>query len=317
MRKLLLCLLFPFLGVAQQTLDSVEQLLERKQYKEAEALIKPYVISNPRHIKSIEMLGDTYAHQAKWDDAIIQYKHLITLEPNQANNQYKYGGALGMKALEVNKISALMLVSDIENAFLKASQLDAKHIDARWALVEFYMQLPGIFGGSIKKSLEYANQLEALSKVDGYLAKGAIYEYDKKSELAEKYYKKAIQVGGSITCYEKLINFYEKQQQPKKAIAVLETSQKEHQRNAAYYQIGKLAAENNIQLKKGKSSLFIYLSRHTPEEKEPKAWANYRLAQIYKHENRKTEALKYIQLAIAELPMIEIFKKENRLIESD
>jgi hypothetical protein len=40
--------------------------------------------------------------------------------------------------------------------------------------------------------LLFANQLEVLSKVDGYLAKGYIHEYDNEPELAEKYYKKAV-----------------------------------------------------------------------------------------------------------------------------
>jgi len=48
----------------------------------------------------------------------------------------------------------------------------------------------------------------------------------------------------------------------------------------------------------------------------PKAWANYRLAQIYKHKKNKTEALKYIDLAIAELPDIKPFKEEKKVIQS-
>ena len=78
---------------------------------------------------------------------------------------------------------------DVKDAFLKAAELDPNHIDTRWALVELYIQLPGIIGGSKSKSFKYANELEALSKVDGYLAKGYIYEYDNEPENAEKYYK--------------------------------------------------------------------------------------------------------------------------------
>ena len=92
----------------------------------------------------------------------------------------------------------------------------------RWAMVELYMQLPGIIGGSKKKSLKYANELENLSKVDGYLAKGYIYEYDNELKLAENYYKKAIIVGGSLTCYDKLTKLYEAENQPIKAIANIE-----------------------------------------------------------------------------------------------
>ncbi|MBP93119.1 MAG: hypothetical protein CMC55_03250 [Flavobacteriaceae bacterium] len=314
MKKLLLCLLVPVLGMAQQALDDVALLLDKKNYKQAETIIEPYALANPTNKRAVELLGDAYGYQAKWDAAIKQYKLLVALEPNEANFHYKYGGAMGMKALEVNKVSALMLIDDVEDAFLKAAELDSKHINTRWALVELYMQLPGIVGGSVKKSLKYANELEALSKVDGDLAKGYIYEYDDEPELAETYYKRAITTGGSITCFEKLANFYEKQQQPDKAIATIEASEKKHKRNAVHYQIGKVAAEYNLQLEKGENCLKRYLANYSVEDGVPKAWANYRLAQIYKHQNRKKEALKHINLALAELPKIEVFSAEKSAI---
>ncbi|SFN92160.1 Tetratricopeptide repeat-containing protein [Bizionia echini] len=314
MKKLLLCLLVPVLGMAQQALDDVALLLDKKNYKQAETIIEPYALANPTNKRAVELLGDAYGYQSKWDAAIKQYKLLVALEPNEANFHYKYGGAMGMKALEVNKVSALMLIDDVEDAFLKAAELDSKHINTRWALVELYMQLPGIVGGSVKKSLKYANELEALSKVDGYLAKGYIYEYDDEPELAETYYKRAITTGGSITCFEKLANFYEKQQQPDKAIATIEASEKKHKRNAVHYQIGKVAAEYNLQLEKGENCLKRYLANYSVEDGVPKAWANYRLAQIYKHQNRKKEALKHIDLALAELPEIEVFSAEKSAI---
>ncbi|WP_417199140.1 tetratricopeptide repeat protein [Bizionia sp.] len=314
MKKLLLCFLFPVFTMAQQTLDDVALLLEQKYYKQAETLVKPYVNANPTNQRAVELLGDAYGYQAKWDAAISQYETLVVMDPNKANFHYKYGGAMGMKALEVNKVSAFMLIDDIEDAFLKAAELDIKHINTRWALVELYMQLPGIVGGSVKKSLKYANELEALSKVDGYLAKGYIYEYDDEPELAETYYKRAITTGGSITCFDKLSSFYEKQQQPEKAIATIEASQKKHERNAVHYQIGKVAAEYNLQLEKGENCLKTYIENYSVEDGVPKAWANYRLAQIYKHQNHKKEALKHINLALAELPEIDVFSVEKAAI---
>ncbi|UPS91950.1 lipopolysaccharide assembly protein LapB [Bizionia sp. M204] len=314
MKKLLLCFLFPVFTMAQQTLDDVALLLEQKYYKQAETLVKPYVNANPTNQRAVELLGDAYGYQAKWDAAISQYETLVVMDPNKANFHYKYGGAMGMKALEVNKVSAFMLIDDIEDAFLKAAELDSKHINTRWALVELYMQLPGIVGGSVKKSLKYANELEALSKVDGYLAKGYIYEYDDEPELAETYYKRAITTGGSITCFDKLSSFYEKQQQPEKAIATIEASQKKHERNAVHYQIGKVAAEYNLQLEKGENCLKTYIENYSVEDGVPKAWANYRLAQIYKHQNHKKEALKHINLALAELPEIDVFSVEKAAI---
>ncbi|MCF7561173.1 tetratricopeptide repeat protein [Sabulilitoribacter multivorans] len=310
MNKFLILLLFPIIVFGQQNLDDVSRLFEKKEFAKAETVLNKFLETNPNNLEVIELLGDAYGHQKKWDDAITQYKKLVKSTPDVANYHYKYGGALGMKALE-NKFKAIGLISDIKSSFLKAAELDKNHIDARWALVELYMQLPGIFGGSTSKALYFAEELENLSKVDGYLAKGYIYEYDNQPELAEKYYKMAIKVGGSLICFEKLTKLYESKNQPQKAIKNIEEAQNKHQRNALHYQIGKVAAEYNIELDKGEECLKAYLKNYSPEDGVPKAWANYRLAQINLHRKNKSEALKYIDLALAELPKIKPFKQEK------
>lgn len=314
MKFFLFFLFLPILAFSQSELQDVEQLLTKKQPAKAEKIIVPYVESNPNDLKAVELLGDTYGQQLNWDGAIKAYKQLVNAKSNNANYYYKYGGAMGMKALTVNKFKAVGMIGDIKEAFLKSAELDPKHIDVRWALVELYMQLPGIIGGSVDKALKYANELEKLSKVDGYLAKGFIYGSDNQPGLAEKNYKMAIKEGGSMTCYEKLTAFYEKQKQPEKAIANIEENHKAHQKNILYYEIGKVAAENNVELQKGEMSLKTYLINFSKEDSIPKAWANYRLAQINKHKKNKTEALKYIDLAITELPNTKLFKEEKTAI---
>ena len=314
MNKFLLLFLLPVFLFGQNHLDNIPALLKEKQFVSAEKIAKNYLINKPNDLKAIEFLGDAQGHQKNWDAAISSYKKLVDKKPNNANYHYKYGGALGMKALSVNKFKALSIIGDVKEAFLKAAELDQKHIETRWALVELYMQLPGIIGGSKSKSLKYANELENLSTVDGYLAKGYIYEYDNEPKLAEDYYKKAINIGGSLTCFDKLTTFYENTNQPQKAIKNIEEAQQKHQRNALHYQIGKVAAEYNVQLQKGEHCLKIYIQNYSPTDGVPKAWAYYRLAQIQTHNNNKPEALKNIHLALTELPKIEVFKTQKEKI---
>ncbi len=314
MNKFLLLLFFPIVVFGQSELDAVDRLFQQKDYPKVEVLLSEYLEEHPDNLNAIELLGDTYGHQKKWDEAITQYKLLVKEHKNIANYHYKYGGALGMKALSVSKLKAVGIIGDVKSAFLRAAELDKHHIDTRWALVELYMQLPGIIGGSKSKSLKYANELEGLSKVDGYLAKGYIYEYDKEPELAEKYYKMAIEEGGSLNCFNKLTELYERQEKPEKAIENIETAQQKHQRNALHYQIGKVAAEYNIQLQKGERCLHVYLDNFSAADGVPKAWAHYRLAQINKHKKNKSKALKHIDLALAELPKIKTFREEKEKI---
>lgn len=310
----LFLLLFPIIMSSQAIYKEVDVLFNEKNYKKAETLLSSYVSNNKNDVKAIELLGDAYGYQKNWDGAIMHFKTLTEVNDTNANYHYKYGGALGMKALQINKMKALTIIGDIKNAFLRAAELDPKHIETRWALVELYMQLPGIIGGSKNKSLKYANELEALSKVDGYLAKGYINEYDDEPELAEFYYKKAINMGGSVTCYDKLTALYEKEKQPKKAVENIEASIKKMDRNAMHYQIGKVCAEYNIQLNKGEQCLQHYIKNYSSKDGVPKAWAYYRLAQINKHKKDKTKALNWINMAISELPKVEVFKTERNEI---
>lgn len=295
---MLLFFLVPIAVFSQSIYDEVPLLFEHKQYKKAEKVMIAYVEENPMDLKAIELLGDAFGYQEKWNEAIKYYQKLVDAEDNNANYHYKYGGVLGMKALSVSKFRALGIIGDVKKSFLRAAELDANHIDTRWALVELYMQLPGIIGGSKKKSLKYAEELEALSQVDGFLAKGYIYEYDNEPELAETFYKMAIDVGGSLTCYQKLTDLYESQNQPVKAITNIETAQQKHNRNALHYQIGKVCADYNIHLEKGERCLNVYIENHSAKDGVPIEWAYYRMAQIHKHRKNKIEALIWIDKAL-------------------
>ncbi|TXG38773.1 tetratricopeptide repeat protein [Seonamhaeicola maritimus] len=299
MNKFIYLLLLPIFGFGQLNIDRAQDLIKKNQFEQAEQILVEYVNGNPNDIQATELLGDAYGHQKKWDEAIEQYKKLVESSPQNANYHYKYGGVLGMKSLSVSKLKALGIIGDVKASFLKAAELDPEHVDVRWALVELYMQLPGIIGGSKSKSLKYASELENLSPVDGYLAKGYIHEYDKEPELAEKYYMQALKIGGSVTCFEKLTSFYENQNEPLKAIGNLEKAYRKHNRNAMHYQIGKVCADYNIQLEKGERCLKAFIKNHSVKDGVPLEWGYFRLAQIRKNKLDKPGALKWINKALA------------------
>jgi len=201
-------LLLSFQMMAETDFEKAEQLFQQQKWEESKQLFESYLKSNPNNYKTIEYLGDIAGHQKKWDEAIKQYRTLRIQFPKNANYNYKYGGALGMKAKTVSKFKAIGMIDDIEKSFLTAAKLDTKHIDSRWALVTFYIELPGIVGGSESKATKYANELMALSKVDGYLSKGYIDEYFNRFKNAEINYTKAHEIGNSKTTFLKLYNLY-------------------------------------------------------------------------------------------------------------
>ncbi len=193
---------------AQTNFDKAEILFKQEKFELAQPLFENYLKSNPSNIKTLEYLGDIQGHLKKWDKAIFYYEKLKSTNPTEANYYYKYGGVLGMKAKESNRFKALGMIGDIREAFEKAIALNPKHIEARYALVEFYLQLPGIVGGSERKANKYADELLKFSPIDGNLCKGRIAEYTNQYKTAEKHYRVAFELGKSKVTFQKLYDFY-------------------------------------------------------------------------------------------------------------
>jgi len=215
--------LIPIFVISQTDFDKAEKLYSSKNFEQSKVLFQNYLKENPNNIKTIEYLGDIAGQNKSWDNAIYYYNKLKQLKPTEANYHYKYGGVMGMKAKESNKFKALGMITEIKSSFEKAISLNPKHIEARAALVEFYLQLPGIVGGSEKKALLYANEIAQISAVDGYLSKGHIAEYFGRFKEAEIQYKKAIEISKSKNAYRILANLYKnKMGQPEKAKSILE-----------------------------------------------------------------------------------------------
>ena len=222
MKQLIIVFLVsPLIMWSQSNFVKAEKLFEAGKFEQAQPIFESFLKENPSHLKTIEYLGDIAGHDKSWDKAIVYYKKLKQLKPSEANYYYKYGGVLGMKAKESNKFKALGMIGEVKQSFEKAIELNPKHIEARWALVMIYIQLPGIVGGSESKAIKYSNELLKLSPVDGYLSRGQIEEYFERYPSAETQYKKAIVAGSTKTGAQMLANLYKnKMKQPEKAAKI-------------------------------------------------------------------------------------------------
>ncbi|PKP25644.1 MAG: hypothetical protein CVU03_07245 [Bacteroidetes bacterium HGW-Bacteroidetes-2] len=310
-------LLVTVIASGQSSFEKGEKFYNQEKFSQAKPLLESFFKQNPTHSKTKEYLGDIAAYYKDWDAAMTYYKDLVEENPNNADFNFKYGGSLGMKAKSINKMRAITYISDIKTYLGRATELNPRHIEAHWAMVELYMQLPAIFGGSEKMSLKCANQLLKISPVDGHLALGYIAEYNNNPNEAEKHYKKAISIGDSPHTYEKLANFYEtKTNQPKKAIETREISLEKHKRNNLNYQIGKVSAIYNVELQKGLTYLKIFLENYSGKDILPKEWAYYRIAQIYKHLGEKEEAESWINKALSLKSDFKEAKEEKKMIRS-
>ena len=199
------------LGVSvygQDSLKLAERYYDGEQFLKAKAVLSDYLLTYPDNLQARLLLGKVYGHLKDWDQSALTFKDLKNSYTQWADVYYYYGAATAMQAKNGSKLKAIGKLSDIEESFKKSIALNPNHVEAHWALVTYYTELPRLFGGSLNKAKTYAADLLQISPVDGYLAYGYIYEYDKAYDQAERNYKMAYKIGGSKTTFKKLYDLY-------------------------------------------------------------------------------------------------------------
>lgn len=213
--------MFPVFCMGQGFYEQAQDEVKEKDYTQAEINIKKHLQAHGQDLKAQALLGEIYAHQKKWEESSEINKKLIDADRDNADYHYRYGGTLGLWAKNTSKFQALFLLDDVKHHLKRATELDPTHIDSRWALVQLYMELPGIIGGSKTVAEKYAKQLDEISPVDGMMAFGFIEIYDENFDNAEAYYLKAVQIGQSPTTYQKLIDLYQETEQKEQYLLTL------------------------------------------------------------------------------------------------
>ena len=188
---------------SQPSFIEIQLALDQGKLEIAKNLLQDRISGNPEDATATAYLGDIAGFEKDWDTAIFLYKSLAQKYPDSVDYNFKYGAVLGMKALSVSKLQSVIYVSDIKTYLEKTLKLDPEHVEARRVLVELYVKLPGILGGSISKAKTYTYELKDLNKVDFYLAQAFIVHEDEGPEDASPLFKKAIEVHLELPSHKK------------------------------------------------------------------------------------------------------------------
>lgn len=270
---LFLILVFSISNIYSQSVtDKASIYLKNNDLNRAKFLLQKHVSDNSSDLNSIELLGDIYSFEKNWDKSLEYYNILIESDPKNASYNLKYGGAMGMKALSVSRFQAVVLIPDIKKHLELAAQLDKSQIESRRALVELYIKLPGLLGGSDEKALMYANQLKDLSPVNAYLAKGFIVKENENLQDAMLYYKNAF------------IKY--------------RSSANSSETNSLNYELGKVSAELNLESEYGLKLLDKYSKKYSYKDIYSMEWVYLRKAQIMANLKNKSKALSFIDKAL-------------------
>ncbi|HVR38890.1 MAG TPA: tetratricopeptide repeat protein [Thermoanaerobaculia bacterium] len=226
------------------------------------------------------------------DKAAELFEKAVAAEPNNATYHLWLGNAYGQMTQKASMFKQLGLAKKTKSAFERAVELDPNLLDARFALVDYYIFAPGIAGGSEEKAKQQADEIKKRDALAGHRAYARIYKNQKKNDLALREMITSVReqpTSAKAHHYYAVYLFGEKNY--KGAAEEFEAAVKlDPAYMPAYFRIGVTAARAGNNYARGEETLKKYLA-YTPTDQEPShASAWYYLGQLYEKQNRKPEA---------------------------
>ena len=174
----------------------------------------------------LNLRGETAS--ARRDAALAKLQACVKATPQIAACHYGVGAVTGVQVMTQGMMKAAFGVGQVRDEFVKALEIDPQFFSARSGLVQFYLMVPGIAGGSVSKARDVAQAAVARQPEYAKLLNAAILQYDDKAADAERVLA-GVQAGGDASLAEELrgqwvsLGFgYLEAKQPARARAVFE-----------------------------------------------------------------------------------------------
>lgn len=117
------------------------------------------------------------------DEASLNVQRCIEQQPRQAGCYFAMATIQGVEIMGGNVLKALSLAGKVKSNLQRALELDPQLFEARLALSQFYLKVPGIAGGSASKARELAQAIESSQPEHAKLLRAKLAFHDK--QLAE------------------------------------------------------------------------------------------------------------------------------------
>jgi tetratricopeptide (TPR) repeat protein len=259
------------------------KLFESGRYGPARAALEAAAKEDPRDARVALYLGRVLINANDLDSAVAWLEKAAALDPKSSEIELWLGRAYGSQAMKASVFKQASLAGKVRKAFEKSVELDPGNIDGRLALVDYYVQAPGIMGGSIEKASEQAAEIARRDPMRGYRAQGRIAEYENHFDVALAAYERAAkEFPGKREPFFWIAGCYSKQKQYARALDTMEKLLAEQPgERSALFQIGVFAGTSGERLDRGEECLKLYLGL-TPKPDEPSlVSAHYRLGLLY------------------------------------
>lgn len=222
------------------------------------------------------------------DDALDSAEEAVELAPNSAQAHFWLGNSLGVRIGQVNMLRKMGMAPDLRDAFETAVRLDPNLLEARTALIQFYLQAPSAIGGGVDKATAQVAEIARRNPVRGHLAQASLDRFNKDDAAMNRSIDAAAAAAASLPAADVdsrtavMLNLVALERYAQAHGFVRAWAQAQPDVAAPHYQMGRLAAISGQFGNEGAASLKRYLeaglTRAENDARETHAW--WRLGQI-------------------------------------
>jgi tetratricopeptide (TPR) repeat protein len=180
---------------SQETIAAATALAEAKDYAGARAILEGIVRRDGQNHQARFQLGRLLSGPLRdYDAAEEQLEKAVDLAPDSAEYHFALGNLYGIQAQNASIFSKFSYAGKVKEEFLKASTLSPRTIRYHMALMIYYIEAPGIAGGSDEKAREQATEIGKIDPYEGLLATAEVETAAENPENAEQAYRRAIEM---------------------------------------------------------------------------------------------------------------------------
>lgn len=341
--------LFSFLAFAED--PSPEALIKAGHWKRARALVEqrdPADHEGSNNAQAAYLLSQVKTAFGELESALQLAETAVSLDGGNASYHFQLAVVCGETAEKASLFSKAIWARRFKEEAEKAAALDSKNLDARFALIEYYLQAPRLMGGSVEKARAMANEIGKIDLAQGYMAQARLAQGEKDATKEEGFYLKALAASprdygilvslanfyaldsqrkfdevekfarqaleieaGRVEAYSSLAYLYAFQQRRTELDLILGKAEKNVSDDfSPYFRAGRALLDQGKDLPRAERYFRKYLTQ-VPEADAPAlAEAHWRLGLALEKQGRMKEAVSEIEAALRMKPNLTEAKKD-------
>ncbi|WMW82199.1 tetratricopeptide repeat protein [Undibacterium cyanobacteriorum] len=181
-------MLTPMLGISPAMAHEYSALIKAKKHAEVERLVAAKLAVEVNNADALVAKVDLILVDPKTsrlDEGVKIAEQCISSNPKNSECHEALGNVLGVKAEKGGVMSGISSLGKIRDAFKKAIELDPKNFNAANSLMTFYLEVPGLMGGSNSKAKDVIAEMQKVSPAVASLLQAKFDLKDEKIERAK------------------------------------------------------------------------------------------------------------------------------------